>query len=501
MEMRTRDYVCLPLLLFSLACSKVEPGALKGRVRGLIVGQKDALGIRVEIQREGLDRVRTTVADSEGRYSIENLPPGNDYQVTLLVDGYREQTRHGVLIQPGEVTILDTGIGRWRKARAGDGTGLTAEQQEAVEKLNAIGYLQGYEEASEHESVTVHEPALAHAGLNLYVSGHDPAAYLMDMDGNLLHEWSYEHHVDWMVGEGGAPRSHPEYWRRVHAFPNGDLLAIYEGLGIIKLDRRSHLIWVNRNGAHHDLQVTEDSSIHVLTRIARLNTEIHPTEPVLEDFISVLTPEGVTSKEFSLFRAYQQSPFRAVLEQMGHHSDLFHTNTLEIFDGRLVNLSPLFQKGYALISSRVMSNIAIVDCENEQVVWSTFGDWKRQHQPTLLENGHLLLFDNLDTNDSSKVIELDPQTKEIVWAYRGDPPGSFFSSACGSNQRLLNGNTLITESNNGRAFEVTTDGKLVWEFHNPNRAGARQELVATLFDLIRLEKDYFSGWTFGASED
>jgi hypothetical protein len=35
--------------------------------------------------------------------------------------------------------------------------------------------------------------------------------------------------------------------------------------------------------------------------------------------------------------------------------------------------------------------------------------------------------------------------------------------------RLPNGNTLIVESDAGRAFEVTAEGEIVWEFLNPDR--------------------------------
>lgn len=36
----------------------------------------------------------------------------------------------------------------------------------------------------------------------------------------------------------------------------------------------------------------------------------------------------------------------------------------------------------------------------------------------------------------------------------------------GGAQRLENGNTLITESDNGRAFEVTRAGEIVWDYYN-----------------------------------
>jgi hypothetical protein len=59
---------------------------------------------------------------------------------------------------------------------------------------------------------------------------------------------------------------------------------------------------------------------------------------------------------------------------------------------------------------------------------------------------------------------------------------------------LPNGNTLITESDNGRAFEVTREGEIVWEFLSPHRAGEDGEFVATLPEVIRLPKDFPLDW-------
>jgi hypothetical protein len=65
---------------------------------------------------------------------------------------------------------------------------------------------------------------------------------------------------------------------------------------------------------------------------------------------------------------------------------------------------------------------------------------------------------------------------------------------------LANGNTLITESDNGRAFEVTDDGQVVWEFHNQHRAGDADEYVATLFELVRLDPQFPTEWLPGHSD-
>jgi len=61
-----------------------------------------------------------------------------------------------------------------------------------------------------------------------------------------------------------------------------------------------------------------------------------------------------------------------------------------------------------------------------------------------------------------------------------------YSPEAGSCQRLPNGNTLITDSEKGRALEITAEKQPVWEFVSPHRAGTRGELVATLFEVVRI---------------
>ena len=85
------------------------------------------------------------------------------------------------------------------------------------------------------------------------------------------------------------------------------------------------------------------------------------------------------------------------------------------------------------------------------------------------------------------MLEFDPVRGEVVWEYVGAPPRSFFSLYCGTSARLEGGNTLITESGAGRAFELDPEGQLVWDFRSPHRAGERAELVAALFEVQRLD--------------
>ena len=51
-----------------------------------------------------------------------------------------------------------------------------------------------------------------------------------------------------------------------------------------------------------------------------------------------------------------------------------------------------------------------------------------------------------------------------LWSYRSD---GFFSSRISGAQRMPNGNTLICEGREGRLFEVTPQGDVVWDYINP----------------------------------
>jgi len=87
--------------------------------------------------------------------------------------------------------------------------------------------------------------------------------------------------------------------------------------------------------------------------------------------------------------------------------------------------------------------------------------------------GNILIFDNGGRKRKSSVaLEINPITKEVVWAYENG--FEFYSRAGASLQRLPNGNTFISEDVRGRVFEVTPDKKIVWEIkssHYINRAG------------------------------
>ena len=88
--------------------------------------------------------------------------------------------------------------------------------------------------------------------------------------------------------------------------------------------------------------------------------------------------------------------------------------------------------------------------------------------------GAILCFDNGNVRPGSmhhsRILEFDPVSKKVVWSYTDPMPATFFSPYMGGVQRLWNGNTFICESAFGRLFEVTPEGKTVWEYVIPDFA-------------------------------
>ena len=360
-----------------------------------------------------------------------------------------------------------------------------------ADAVAALPYLQGYQAAPDVQSVTLHDDARSQDGLNLVLSAHAPEAYLMDMSGRVLHRWRYEFQAAWPQRKISGDDIGTRYWRRVAVRPNGELLAIFDGFGLIKVDWNSKLLWAEACDCHHDLHVGPDGTVHVLSRRIHVIPTINPEVSTGEDLIEVRAADGRLLRSISLLRAFLVSRYAPLTDRISRGGDVFHTNSIEVLDGTLADRSAAFKKGNLLVSIFWLNAVAIVGNESEQVEWALAGLSRRQHEPSLLATGRLLLFDNAGRLGRSQVTELEPLTQEIVWQYRGDERRDLFSPSSGTAHRLPNGNTLITESTAGRALEVTSEGTLVWEFFNPHRAGGQQELIATLLDVERLDDDYF----------
>ncbi len=353
------------------------------------------------------------------------------------------------------------------------------------------------EARSARRGVTVSDPARMQPGYTLYTSGHTQGALLIDADGTVVHEWKLPYEQIWDAQSSSVHKpvagTHI-YFRKAVLYPNGDLLAVYDGVGdtphgygLVKMDRESRVIWTYLQNAHHDVDVAPDGRIFTLTHEIvdeAFEPRLHLKPPRIDDFVVELSVEGRELRKIPLLQAHNGTPYLRLLDRspwyLGRSGDYLHTNTIDYIDAGIARHFDFAREGQLLLSMRETGAIAVLDPDRGKLVWAMRGSWVGQHDPDMLDNGHILLFDNnghFGTHGQSRVIEVDPKDERIVWSYAGSADAPLDSRIRSAQQRLANGNTLITESDGGRLLEVTQQGEIVWEYVNPVRGGEGERLI------------------------
>jgi len=379
--------------------------------------------------------------------------------------------------------LASSGCSRSEAQEAPSPTRKPTVESEEVERLRSLPYLSGVL-ASRNDTTGVvrRDPTRSCPGYNLYETQPLSRADLIDERGTVLKSWSH------------APS---DRWERADLLPDGDLIVIGvdpyvwtdggpphriadSARYVMRLTWQGQVRWKKSLCAHHDIEQTPDGRLLLLTFEKRIVPEIHVSIPTRDDHLTLLDTDGNVVESHSMLEAIRRASALFSLHDMQPFTiggkpfiDLLHSNSVEWMRRKeLVGRNPIYDLGNILVCFRHQNRIAVFNWKRNKVIWSWGdGELSGPHDAQVLEDGHILLFDNGLGRNASRVLEIDPPSGRIVWQYSASPPRAFFSESKGSAQRLPNGNTLIAESDKGRAFEVTPDGKVVWEYVSPHRFG------------------------------
>jgi hypothetical protein len=371
---------------------------------------------------------------------------------------------------------------------------------ERVERLRALPYvdLAAGTVETDASGVVIFDRDRAQPGYHIYCTRFTGQAFVIDLSGRIVHQWEY-----CGTEESGS-------YHHAVMLSNGDLLAIKQHSLLLRLDWDSRPLWHRRCAAHHDLAWAPDGTLYTIVRDHRIYRRMRiwfdaiahlsaggqelrrwSTFDHLEELKAVLDPRSFldTVLDSALAgrpeRGKEVSDIKAAVAKGRYDFDYFHINTVSLLpDTPLGREDPRFQEGNLLICLRNVNQIAVLEKGGYRVLWAWGeGQLEWPHHPTMLPNGHILVFDNGIRREYSRVVELDPRSGEIIWSYQAPQPEDFYSPARGSAQRLANGNTLICESDRGRAFEVTPGGEVVWMWLNPDITEGRRQ---TVYRMTRL---------------
>jgi hypothetical protein len=408
------------------------------------------------------------------------------------------------LLRPTRVRVLAlvscvVAFSLYMSVLASSGRDESMQTARNLKAVKTLPYLNLYpaEETLDMAGVTHNDEDLCCEGLNLYHSL--CSAYLIDMSGNVVNQWSIDLRTSRID--------------HVEMCDNGDLLCIVKLKMLAVLGWDSGIKWMLEGRFHHDVAIGEDGGIYALTRKGEIVSIYGVPMPMMNEYIVIYSPTREITQEMSLYGMLKGSISPGLYFETYKHLfdprklaanircmigskrgdqydfgmtaglDLIHANTIEVV---CEDFNDILRKGNIIICSRSLDQIAVIDPERARLVWSWGeGVLEKPHHPTVLENGNILIFDNGPARGYSRVIELNPVSEEIVWEYKSEPPQEFYTVWAGANERLPNGNTLITNSSDGQVFEVTEDGRIVWEFYNPDINRSSKERAA-IWRMMRI---------------
>jgi hypothetical protein len=313
-------------------------------------------------------------------------------------------------------------------------------------------------------------------------------AILVDEQGTELHFWPIDHETIAASVEGAFADARNGFLHGFDVLADGSVIVSFDDANVLaRLDACGEVIWGITGGYHHALSLAGDGT---LWTVGGPGSELKPTA------ISRVNPEDGTVLETTNFDhdvlgGIGRGVFfiRTEDDPFGPRwlPDPFHLNDVEILDESIADAFPLFEAGDIMLSMRSLNLIVVIDADSMRIKWWQHGPWHRQHDPDFLPNGKISVFDNNMHEDASRIIEIDPVTRETEVVFEGSAQLPFYTWIRGKHQHLDNGNILIVESSAGRVLEVDRSGRLVWEYQN--RFDEDQNLLVS--NAIWIPRNFF----------
>ncbi|MCB0337591.1 MAG: aryl-sulfate sulfotransferase, partial [Bdellovibrionales bacterium] len=327
--------------------------------------------------------------------------------------------------------------------------------------------------------VTRYDEAKASDGFTLFPVSGTSEILLLDMSGTVLHSWQLDAERARLLPNGNLLVIHGSKWGKDHEPWRSlrDTIREYDWDGKVVWEYKASDV------AHHDLHRLANGNTLFLRRSIlpsdykkRLNDQSARTLDIRADSVIEVDPTGMIVWQWHTYEHLDLNdcgrrpcrPKNNVPEATDKPRDWTHTNTAspippnKWFDQG----DQRFKPGNLLVLPRNWWTVFLVARDSGEIVWEYGGDYRGGisggHEAHMIEKGlpgegNILVLDNgaVVHRGHSFILEINPITLKLEWIY--DVGEKFWTGTRGSVQRLPNGNTLISEDNTGRAFEVTND--------------------------------------------
>ena len=330
--------------------------------------------------------------------------------------------------------------------------------------------------ANRPTGLTFHRAGLSTKGYTLVTPSSDNVAYLIDMDGQVVHRWQFDS-INPGYGRllkngnllmSGSDPALPDPPEDEPTKPPPPFERHITRLGGYKttlqeVDWDGNVLWEFENRAQHHDFVRLANGNTMVPEWVELSEDLHkrvrgghrlPRERLprlLGDDLVEFDRDGNEVRRIHTWNLFD--PIKDPIDPTKRRWEWTHVNGIDVNDA-----------GDIAFSARTSNRVCVIDGQSGALKLK-FTDTIGQHHVTWVDNDHIQVFDN--GRSASRVIEIQVSTGDITWTFEGEPVHQFFSNYISGAERLWSGSVLVCEGSSGRLFEATRSGEVVWEWINP----------------------------------
>ena len=332
---------------------------------------------------------------------------------------------------------------------------------------------------TEFSNLKVNDPSQRLEGL-LLVPGYNPeygvtTVFLYDLGAKKkLHEWIPPIQDIFKATSFHEGSNLQENYRTQHPLllDNGSLI-FHSGEGpLARIDMCGNLTWVIDQHFHHSIEQAKNGNLFVPIAFgtssdpSEIETEGHFVNPLREDGIAEITPDGKIVRTISIMDILENQEYVGLMYGVGEYEvDRFHLNDIQP-----VNTADDFvQEGDLILSIRNLSTVMLYRPSSNKIVWLKTGPWLNQHDADYQGNGIFTIYGN----DFVRGKDM-PRKVSNIWMYdqKQDESRILFelndkgSTETGGLHEVLENGDIFVEGSRSSTLIMYGKNGAKWEFVN-----------------------------------
>jgi len=333
--------------------------------------------------------------------------------------------------------------------------------------------------------------------------GESTGIRLIERNGTIVREWPIL--FSKLISDPSYLRFPPNSDRNIDLHgalmnPDGSIVFNFEYGGTVKLSRCGDVDWTLPETTHHSIDraegggywipgryfITAESGKQAPPYTDYYKTAVDDAKSLAfeDDYILKVDENGKVVKRKAVYDLFIENDLEGLLTSQfvayAKLNEIVHLNKIAELPSAYADKFPGFEAGDLLLSFRTHNLLMVVDPDDWRVKWYHTGPYKRQHDPEFDPDGTISVYNNNtyvyglgeidrpkpDTKRVSDILKINPSNNEVTRVYGNVPGEEFLSVIRGKHDLTPNGGVMINEFEAGRAFEINSDGQVIWDFIN-----------------------------------